>query len=352
MIEVKYIFIDTDNFVFSSLSSRGNHSPDALEKIKKILMLDENNIKLLVPEVVKLEYEKTVEKAFNNNIKNKVGELKSLLNQGLIGYLKKNGLKNYLGQDDISAKLNSVINENNTMKHIGAEFPLHLREPILCKADKIKNNREKGKNKAKKVLNEIMALENSLIIDLTYDIIVEAEKRRIQEKAPSKNGSHKNDQDCYIIETLKMFLQDTSSNSELLFCSNNTKDFANSNNNSNFILHEDIRKDFEKIDVKTKYYESLPDMLEKEFSKRINADEIKATEEIKKSTTQTTNSKGMTLGELLNKLKMFNTKIPNVSSRDFIEDLSFTQFLFLSMFGLIDLKSDEADENFMELDET
>ena len=81
--------------------------------------------------------------------------------------------------------------------------------------------------------------------------------------------------DCIIIESLIDFFKKIKigKSDELVFCSNNTKDFAQFNQEEKVHeLHEDIQREMK---LKIKYYNNLPELLKKEFESKIDNVEIK-----------------------------------------------------------------------------
>lgn len=80
---MKYIFIDTNNLIYSALSSQKEHKIESLEKLKNVLKND--NAKLLLPEIVKIEFDRVAESVYTK-IK---GELDSLKNIKLPPYLEE-----------------------------------------------------------------------------------------------------------------------------------------------------------------------------------------------------------------------------------------------------------------------
>ncbi|TYC06594.1 MAG: hypothetical protein FXF54_00240 [Kosmotoga sp.] len=120
---MKYIFIDTNNFLYCSLQTKEKHTPDTLIKLKEILNGNEKVI-LLLPEVIELEYYKVVEDSFVNNIQNQLGKVKGF------------------------------INENS-------DFPEHLVKPVEEKLDRIKQEKRKSKKDAIEVFEKIKGHKNT-----------------------------------------------------------------------------------------------------------------------------------------------------------------------------------------------
>lgn len=235
---MKYIFIDTNNWKFCSLLMREDHTPQTLKKLESILS-QQNNIKLLMPEVIKLEYFRVVDNAFVEDVKKEMQGLKHKVQDVLPEHLKNQKIKFYEVADNLAEE------------------------------------REKAKNSAIKVFENIVELDNTIEISLTSEIIVEAEKRRIKNLAPS-NGTHSDDQDCYIIESLKTYFNDdVNKNNTLIFCTEDDG-FVDEEDDG---LHKDIKDDFK---LNLKHFQYLHDMLKEEFEININEEEAENIEKMKK----------------------------------------------------------------------
>lgn len=150
---------------------------------------------------------------------------------------------------------------------------------MINEAKKFIEKRDDSKAIAMEIFKEIIELDNVKIITLTSDIMINYHKRKIRAIKPSM-GKHKKDADAIIIESLLYYLKDKQEGS-LIFCSNNTSDFANNANDS---LHEEIRDDF---NIKTKLYKSLYNLLEEEFEQKINNEEIEDIKEIEEESKKT-----------------------------------------------------------------
>jgi DNA-directed RNA polymerase subunit RPC12/RpoP len=270
---MKFLCIDTNNLIFCSLLTQGNHTPESLEKLKMIVR-ENNSVKLLLPEVIKLEYKKRIDSAFTEKIGKKGMQIKQNIEEAL---------------------------------------PEHLEEkkrPLYEAVDQIISEREENKDKAAELFKEIIELSNTNIIDLTSEIIVEAEKRRIKALKPSK-GRHKNDQDCYVIESLKSYLKKTEISGKLIFCTGDS-DYTNEDQNK---LHPDIIETFKEINIETKYYQSLPKMLTKEFETEISDHEIETINKIKENERNEREKIEDKIDDLEKKIKKLNGEIASLEYR-------------------------------------
>lgn len=145
----------------------------------------------------------------------------------------------------------------------------------------LQEREEKLKRVSSKMLNDILENENTILLELNQDIFIKAYKRALEGKKPHKgiycSSCYTIEQpisaDCIIIESLiAYFKEKDTSKDELIFCSNNTKDFARFDEiKKQHFLHEEIQ---EELNIKTKYYHNLPDLLQKEFHSDIDQGEV------------------------------------------------------------------------------
>ncbi len=63
---MKYIFLDTNIYLFSALSTQSEHKIESFEKIKNVLAKREG--KLLIPEIVTIEFERNIEELYPKSI--------------------------------------------------------------------------------------------------------------------------------------------------------------------------------------------------------------------------------------------------------------------------------------------
>ena len=230
----KYLCIDTNIFIQCCLLEEEGDDIGALDKLMELL--EGGSVKLLLPEVVLLEFykrlsEKTdvMQKQIDNH-KKSVGEDSSLDNKF---------------KTDIIDSLRTVMEK-----------------------------RIQNKDMVKKKIGGIFSHANTLKDDLkiTADLIARAYKYNLNGKKPFKKMHNSNtfqiQADCLIIESLSTFLYGKD-NYELYFCSLNDSDFTDDSVLSNtikpvsFKIHPDIKKEFHHIE----YRKNLLDLLNEKFAK-------------------------------------------------------------------------------------
>ena len=234
---MKYIFVDTNNFIACALMTEPKHSPDTIEKLRKLL--NSNKIKLLLPEVVEIEFFRKVDE-----------ELFKL----------ENSIK----------KFSKIINE---------EFPTYLKSEktnFLRSVNRIIKKRRESSDNAKEYIKSLFEEKNSIKIAITPEISINAYKRVLAGKKTYKfeqcsecdELKNKFDNDCLIFESLLSEIKKLGK-IEIIFCSGNIKDFAFFNESKKkHILHPDLETSLPK-GTSVKYYRNLVNALNSEFKTKI-----------------------------------------------------------------------------------
>ena len=244
---MKYIFIDTNIYIYCALITKGNYTTQTIDALNKAINTKET--KLLMPEIIKLEFEKKANSILENEVVNNINKVKK--------EIQNISFPEYLGEE--KSKI-----ENNIDK---------LLEERKENLKRVSNN----------IIKDIEKNENTILIELNNDIFLKAYKRALRGDKPYNgqicnncgNTEYLINADCIIIESLIDYFKKLKieNGDELVFCSNNTKDFAQFNQEEKIHeLHDDIQK---KMRLKTKYYNNLPDLLKKEFESKIDNVEIK-----------------------------------------------------------------------------
>lgn len=235
---MKYLFIDTNIYIQCCLLELEGDNLDTLNDLEKLL--EKNKVKLLLPEVVELEFYKVLE--------NKFSELKKKI--GLYG--------------------TSIKNDKS--------FDEKIREDLVRKLEECVKDREKNTEKVKEKMegifgNKKFTIKKDLAIKEKY--LLNAYKSFLSGEKPSKEGAGTIQPDCVIIETLASYFQGTGKY-ELFFCSANKWDFAqNPKAENSFSIHKDIAKRFKNI----KYYVNLFELLNAEFGGQYSKESIEKIKE-------------------------------------------------------------------------
>jgi hypothetical protein len=253
---MKYIFIDTNNYIYSAVSSQKEHKIESYESIKEVIK--KGKAVLLIPEINKIEFYRRIDDVYTS-------------------------VKNYF------QSLKETIVQSKLPPYIAGDKQLLLN----AFGDILKEKEKKYKSVLKET-EELFAMEGNRYIRLNTDIFIRAYVRCLKGEKPfktkdainlegvddfSKNVSWLSD--AIVAESIISECVSMSEREDVLvFCSNNIHDFADNDKKTNrHILHKHIKRD---IKPEVVYYRFIPEMLEYEFSKRITKEEKKAMEDTQK----------------------------------------------------------------------
>jgi hypothetical protein len=238
---VKYLFIDTNNFMACALLTESGHTPQTIDQL--INLLDGNQINLVLPEIVEIEFFREVDLELSK-VEKHVKGLKDLIDTNFPTYLKPD------------------------------------KDQFMTSAQDIYSKRKASSQAAKAKLTSLFGRQNVIKTPLSPKIFIDAYKRAMSGKKPSKTkycsecGAIKQriDADCMIFESILSIKSEFEDN-ELIFCSANKEDFAlYDKKQDKHFLHPDIVACFsQKTEIK--YYIKLVDALKAEFNKTVNREE-------------------------------------------------------------------------------
>lgn len=231
----KYIFIDSSEFVRCCVLETDAAS-DIQKALKTIIKkLDADEFKLLLPEIIELEFPK----ALRNRMR--------ILKEEVDKHVKvKQNPKPGTFTDEMLEDINKII-------------------------DEFINKREINLEDSKKSIEKIFSHANTIKIPLEEKFMLDAYKLFIAGKKPANiiKGGGAIQSDCLIILSLKKQLENEK-DYEIVICSANREDFAQSKDVSDSEIHEDIKEVFSNV----KYYDNLLKMLNKEFGTKFSAEQI------------------------------------------------------------------------------
>lgn len=231
-----YLFVDTNMLVYCSVGQTSGHEPALLKKISEIL--DHHDAVLLMPETVRREYERRMQSQVERYEKNA---------RDVWQFARKN----LLAQPDKDK----------------------VRETI----DQIIEERRLSADKAREYFRRLMRHEKTVEVPLSGDVVAVALGYAISGQRPSKGWASRDgfdnqeqgfvvENDCLIVSALAEYLRANQSSSEdrLVFCSNNTTDFADHDDVlDDWILDRRIADEFAAFTV---YYSELDVAITKEFT--------------------------------------------------------------------------------------
>jgi len=240
VLDVKYICLDTNIYVYCALMTQLDHDPSYLEKL--LDLISDKNIKLLVPEIIKAEYNYKV-KQIHENIKEQLGQLQ---------------------------------------KHIKVEASLMSiqdKEALISFIEELSAKRKKAKDDSDDIFKRIISSDNCLEIPLTPEILTRSLLRTVSHRKPydpNKYPKHLNylgDVDCIIVESLRHVFSSIDSEAELYLCSNDDHFYDKDS------LHQDIEED---INIEVYAFKTMPELLQA-FNKPQREQDIKVYEEFSAS---------------------------------------------------------------------
>ena len=238
---MKYLFVDTNNFIPCALLTEPGHSPVTIDRLIDSLSSDE--VKLIFPEIVELEFFR------------KVDSLLSIIEKQVMD-------------------LEKAVNE---------KYPNHLKgdkERIVKSIKEIYRKRKFASKLAKIKVKKLFKSKNVIRIPVTYEMFINSYKRVLAGKKPSKSEYCSEcgrltsiiDNDCLIFESILSLNNDLKDN-ELIFCSANIRDFADKIQKRKYDLHPELRADLPK-NLNVRYYLYLGNALNREFSAKIERIEL------------------------------------------------------------------------------
>ena len=231
----KYLCVDTNIFIQCCLLEIDGDDLGVLNNLHKLL--NEGKVKLLLPEVIRLEFYRVLDEKIN-----------SLVNQ--IGKHKGN------------------INSDS--------FDKKIKKDLIIKLDEYTEQKKQVAEKVKKEVESIFSHANTIQkgLEITPDVLVGGYKMFLKGVKPLKQSVPEKremvfQQDCMIIESLKEFLKDKPSY-KFYFCSQNKSDFSKNSSRGKIEIHKDISEHFAHI----KYYENLGEFLNKEMKTKLSRETI------------------------------------------------------------------------------
>ncbi len=239
---MRYLFIDTDNYIPCALLTESGHNPQTIDQLKDLLTY--KKIKLLLPEIVEIEFFRKLDSELLN-IERSVKKL--------IDNMKRN-------------------------------FPSYLKidkDSFIRAAQRRLKKRQESAETVKATIKTLFQNENVIKIPLSNEIFLKAYKRVLAGKKPYKHNPESHDltyvinADCMIFESILLKANELKIEN-LVFCSNNHKDFAtpDEKNIHKHHFHPELIASFPK-NLKLKYYRFLPEALNAEFQSKIDYIEIK-----------------------------------------------------------------------------
>lgn len=244
-----YLILDTNIFISLCLRRTESVTAPCYESIKKLL--ENNEIKLVVPDIVRREFQINITVQFENT---------------------KKYLKEVLNRLDLVLLPFDISNSSHPWKEIDNEKKL-IANNLKGILDKLKGF---NINDHAKPIWDIMNHRNSEIVHITDNLVIKTYRRILERKAPAHEN--KNEADCLIIESAIDFFEQIERPGNRYFISFNTEDFSEPNSKEQ--LHPDLAPIFEKL--KIHYSPYLTKVLKEKFGQKIDDEDIEFEDKIAK----------------------------------------------------------------------
>ena len=249
---MKYLFLDTNIYIDMVVYRNKANPPKAYECLRKLLEF--NQMKLIVPKIVKNEVDRHIEDEINkvgNNLKRLKDDINNI-------YWVSRG-------DEVSKFHNKMNDLSKDINEVKIQFDKN-------KQSYIKEFKEK--------IAIIFSNDNSIVIEETQDLIWGVEKRKIYKRCPFHIENKESSADALIVEilvNLNKFINFTKED-KIIFITKNFIDFSKSKDKGEKeIIHPDIcdslkeNKIYDKFIYSIFYYKTLNEHFKEEL---VVADEL------------------------------------------------------------------------------
>lgn len=247
---MKYILIDTNIFLDILIDRKNQVSSKLVETFEKLLDYDE--IKLIVPSIVKFETYKHIDEEFDKvraNLKKTIKNIEQLY--GINAY-KVNGL-------DIK------------------DYKKKSKKELQDAADMFEANKETYLQDLKRLIEKVFNHRNTIIINEDDNLIKSCFLRRMYKKAPFHIEGKDSTADGMITETLIniSYYITVDDDSEVYFVTGNYTDFSDKDNKD--ILHPHIVQDLVSngLDKKVSYIRTFQQLIGKSLVQEVTNANLK-----------------------------------------------------------------------------
>lgn len=201
-----YVCIDTN--IYIRFMTQGMPGCEEEHWDSLISFLDAGDITLLLPEVVQLELQK------------KWLEIPQIIEAKLLAARKslEKDLRDKVDYSEIRDILPSLLDEFNKLES-------KKQQSMLKRYDKVQ---------------KLLRPDNVVTLPFDLEIMLAAKKRSI--RGGLAIPGQKSEADCILIETLVTFFEEERVDCQLLFCSENKKDFALEVDDGELTLHPNVKK--------------------------------------------------------------------------------------------------------------
>jgi PIN domain len=185
-------YVSADTNMFYRFVTQGKAGCEPCHWDEVLQAVENNNIALIVSEVVVLEFEHKVRK-LNEDFSGKVGTALE--------------------------SIDSALDKKTLWNEIG-DLPSFVKDQVLG----WKNKRIEEAESRCKLVQELFHSPKVTILPFDHDLMVRSRKRMLSGRWRGKSDS--TDADCFIIESIARHLEGIMGECQLLFCTENTKEFG------------------------------------------------------------------------------------------------------------------------------
>lgn len=240
---MNYLVLDTNIYINLYLKRAESVTAPSLDGLSELLK--DNQIKIVLPKIIKIEFSRNIKPAFNESQE----------------FLEK-----------IINKLNMIFFPHDMPNDLRQDTSENLKE-ILSKFKEIN-----FEEKIKPIL-DIMEHDNTVLVEAEDEVILKAYRRVLEKEAPAHNKNKKSEADCLIVESIISYFSGINDKEKVFFITDNKSDFANLDKPEE--VHPDLLSSFRKLGIV--YTPYLAKILKEEFGQKIDEKDIKFEEEILKT---------------------------------------------------------------------
>lgn len=237
---MNYLVLDTNIYINLCLKRAETVTAPCLISLSELL--NTNQIKIVLPKIIKIEFLRNIEPEFKNS---------KIFLRGVINQIDKIVLPH-----DIPDKLRQKT--KNNLREILSKFKnITIQEQI-------------------KPILDIMEHKNTVSVPTTDALILKAFRRVVEKQAPSHNK--RSEADCLIVESIISYFSTIDDKEEVFFITDNKTDFANPEKPEE--VHPHLLPSFNDLGIN--YAPYLTKILKKQFGQKIDEEDIKFEEDLMK----------------------------------------------------------------------
>ncbi len=239
---MNYLVLDTNIYINLCLKRVASVTAPCLISLSELL--NTNQIKIVLPEIIKIEFLRNIEPEFENS---RIF-LKDVINK----------IELIVLPHDIPYKLRQKTTKN--LREILSKFKnITIQEQI-------------------KPILDIMEHKNTVSVPTTDALILKAFRRVVEKQAPSHNKNKRSEADCLIVESIISYFSTIDDKEKVFFITDNKLDFANPKKPGE--IHPHLLSSFHDLGIN--YSPHLAKILKEQFGQKIDEEDIKFEEDIMK----------------------------------------------------------------------